>query len=219
MGLHDRLNEIYVHMMNDNPSRAHLWRTQLLRSAFPDLQTSAIIPTEVMCPKNASEGKVRQLYSKFYREFLQGSISSLLQELTQDEARTCASELHRIYIQAGNLQNRLQTHAARFEWCEPSECAGLTFTVDSEWFKADHRHRLEDDEDSSHDGQTISIVLSPPVTISGDHNGENYDKFRVVAKGLVYLQDLSFPKDLTHAGRLGGYHQEDEDEDGHVFIG
>lgn len=173
----------------DNPSGAHLWRAQLLRSAFPDLQTSAILPVEPNLPKSMSGDKVDVLYRLLCNSFLKGPIMKLLRSLSLEEEKACKLELFRLYVQAGNLQTRLKTHRANIQWGEPIRCIGYPFTVGSEYFKADRVHRLEDDEDTSHDGQEVCIVLSPPVIISGDQHGDNYDSERVVAKGIVVLQE------------------------------
>ncbi|EKG21117.1 hypothetical protein MPH_01570 [Macrophomina phaseolina MS6] len=103
-------------------------------------------------------------------------------------------ELHDIVVEASNLYASVQTQSASFVWQPSSTLLRKPFSIALAHMKPDRYHRLEDEEDPSHDGKPVLILLSPAIEIRGDCGGSNMQGCRILAKASVYLDEKPVPE-------------------------
>lgn len=156
--------------MVDHQSEAHKWRAQSLRLLFPhpqDVQPGHLVQIQGIPPNNLA-----QIYTNVGAFFLSGAAALLLRHIEElEEEVVCRADLSDITLQAVNLYARVQTQGASFTWESSDLLLGRSFSIDSPVMKPDRFHRLDDEDDHTHDGELVSIVLSPTVVISGDQDG------------------------------------------------
>lgn len=171
--------------MVDHQSEEHKWRAQSLRLLFPhpqDVQPGHLVQTQGIPPNNLAH-----IYTNVGAFFLSGATTLLLHHIEELEEEVCRADLFDITLQAGNLYARVQTQGAYFTWESSDLLLGRSFSIDSPVMKPDRFHRLDDEDDHTHDGKLVSIVLSPTVVISGDQDGNSMQDGRILAKASVYL--------------------------------
>ncbi|KAF2137318.1 uncharacterized protein K452DRAFT_302076 [Aplosporella prunicola CBS 121167] len=181
------LNNTFQRLSNANKSEAHSWRVEFLRVAFPST-THNHFKQKTESPL-ANQEDPDCIYASMVDKFIYGSAYFFLNSLTGQEEAARKSDLHALFLRAGNINGRIQSQLTHFEWVYQGMLLNHPFSVHSLYMKADRFHKLEDDEDKSHDGDAVKIIVSPMVKVYGDSNGENYESGRLLVKAVVWLGD------------------------------
>lgn len=99
----------------------------------------------------------------------------------------CVNDLETLFQEAGRISIRLWTQRTALRVSGLSDLQKYEFKVDSPVMEAHGLHKLDDPEDRRLDGCPIRIVVHPAIFGCGTHDAEEYHKFRVWAKGVVWL--------------------------------
>lgn len=121
-------------------------------------------------------------------EVQHGPAHLFVQRMEKKEQEKFISELRDLVIRALRLFSRLQTQRADYFWHSPSELLCTGFDVHCPDLTVDRLVKLEDDEDESHNGKRIKLVVSPMVQKHGDSNGENFETTSIITKAVVFLE-------------------------------
>ncbi|OJD36464.1 kinesin heavy chain [Diplodia corticola] len=164
------LRDTFYRLCSANATDARTWRALLSRAVFPH-------------PVDSLKSRYNHLMHVIRRDIA----SMFIRQMGQDEDHRCSLELQQLIIRAMKLSHRLQTQRADYVWCPPSDLLGTRFDVRSPKLAADRLVKLEDEDDKSHNGKNIQLVVSPAVEKFGDSNGENLDTSRFLTKAVVFL--------------------------------
>lgn len=121
-------------------------------------------------------------------DFINGPVQLLSRQgKSQEEIEKLKSELFHLLSSAGEISTRLWTQRTNVEIKKGLD--GLrTFSVDDELMTAHRLHKLDDD-DHRLDGKRVVAVIQPAIGASGDHEGQNYDQYKVWSKAVVLVDD------------------------------
>ncbi|KAK7535589.1 hypothetical protein IWX49DRAFT_593936 [Phyllosticta citricarpa] len=177
------LNSVYEKLLKDNVPRAQEFRNQLLRIYFPKSQLGQVgLDSSLIHP---------EVPHKVYRDITMNFCNWFASLLSLDEqtVQPCYEELLQIVLEAGTLNSHLVTQRTLYIWQSAAQFLGQGFTVSSPYVKADRLNRLNDEEDDKCDGKPIRIILGLVLSAYGNNDGEDYDKYRVLTKASVWIDD------------------------------
>ncbi|KAL1622996.1 hypothetical protein SLS56_008473 [Neofusicoccum ribis] len=171
----------------NNPPSFH---TQLsygvmLDHTFQDMFSDAYQRNVTVNPKLINEQSLHRILHDLTLAFVNGPTSLLMRDVGVDENYKRQSDLWKLLARATSVNALLQSQRLYFEWWSPTNFLETDFEVSSEFLKPDISLMLEDDEDDTHDGKPISIVISPCVVVYGDNTGSKYEESRVLARAVV----------------------------------
>lgn len=110
-----------------------------------------------------------------------------LMHIETDSEEKCRNELKAICREAGRLASRLAYSKARLEVVGTFP-RSEKFCLKSPEMEA-HSTMLLDDDDTRLDGREVDFVVSPLIRAWGNESGENYDKFKVWSKAVVWIDE------------------------------
>ncbi|KAB2581231.1 hypothetical protein DBV05_g124 [Lasiodiplodia theobromae] len=178
------LLETFNKLLTGNVVGAHTWRALLFRGIFPSPESPELRTGPGFSTRNCGD-----LLESIMGALKYGPACAFVRSMEENEDKKCTSELQNLVQRAMKLFSRLQTQRAYYTWHTPSQLLRTGFDVHSPELAADRLVRLEDDEDESHNGKKIKLVVSPMVQKHGDSNGENFHTTtRVITKAVVFLE-------------------------------
>jgi hypothetical protein len=167
-----------------NLQRAHLWRSNTLRSFKPDRQDFS---------EAANLLRSRQRYGladrcwQATKTFEYGAAALLVRPMEPKLIESFRNNLVSIFEEAGDLAMRVWTHRPGIKYHFIQDVVQRRFAVDSPIMQAHPLHKLDDPSDHSLDGRQVSLVVHPVVVRVGTHDGESYEQERVWVKAVVWF--------------------------------
>lgn len=165
---------------------AHIWRSQLLRIYNPPLAT-AKDEKEKLAAKDMQK-RIDNCSSLLATKFATGPVKPLLRQIPQTQELGRLEKLKHIYIDAGQLATRYWTQRSFVKSHHLETLRAETYRARSPLMEAHPSQGLEDDEDNSHDGARVAVVVHPAVLAFGNDDCEEYHQPRVWAKAVVLLK-------------------------------
>ncbi|KAK7539974.1 uncharacterized protein J3D65DRAFT_620394 [Phyllosticta citribraziliensis] len=187
-----KATRMFEDMQSDDPKGASIWRTQTIRSVFPDpskrTTAQAIHERVPICPKRIAPDRIQRLYRDLSEEFLYGPWPKRLRkdEKTKKEVEQCIERLYELMVMAGNIHLCLLTQKCHFVWTHPVLYLGRPFSVRSSLFNPASALCLHS-EDTSHDGKLVQIVFGTSLVAYGDSEGHHQEQSRIIVGASVYL--------------------------------
>lgn len=115
--------------------------------------------------------------------FLNGPASSLVGKPPSSDV---AEKLKKIYDEAARQLYKLWTRRAELKCYTLRDMDSLGFNPESEDFDPDNLVKYDDHEDQLK-GKPVSVLVHPLLCVAGTDEGNDYDRERVWAKGVVWL--------------------------------
>lgn len=115
--------------------------------------------------------------------FLDGPASFLV---GQNPSSDVAEKLEKIYQEAATQAYMLWTRRTELRCYTLQDVGAVHFDPKSEDFDPDNLVKYEDHEDQLK-GRPVAVMVHPLLCVAGSDEGNDYDRERVWAKGVVWL--------------------------------
>lgn len=163
---------------------ANIWRSQTVRLLHPPVSQHDKPSETVRCDV---EQATRDACRDAARVFASGPASLLTQGLADAQREECRRSLEALFEGAGKLAVRLWTLRPAIRCDYLPDLQHRLFAVDSPAMQAHALHKLDDPADDRFDGRPVKIVVHPAVFGMGTHDADAYDRPRVWAKAVLWL--------------------------------
>lgn len=164
----------------------HAWRSRTLQLL------NQIKASEIFSSSNNLKGQLEEAQRGFLQSlvvaFLEGPIRPLLRPVGSTD-RQQRNELLKVLKNASNLAFDLWKQRTSLEIKGIEYFKDKTFRCDSLEMEAHRVHSL-DDNDHNRDGERIMMVSHPAFFAFGNEDEEGYDKKKVWAKAVVWLEKI-----------------------------
>lgn len=164
----------------------HAWRSRTLQ-LLNQIKASEVSSSSSNLKEQLEEAQKGFLQSLVVT-FLEGPIRPLLRQVSSSD-RQQRNELFKVLKNASNLGFDLWKQRTSLEIKGIEYFKDKTFRCDSLEMEAHRVHNL-DDNDHHRDGERIMMVSNPAYFAFGNEDGEGYDRKKVWAKAVVWLERI-----------------------------
>jgi hypothetical protein len=179
---HKLLQNLYQSMQKSHEREAHVWRSDMLRLLRPPLrEDSDDADIELNRTTNALIAEVSKQHA---REFLAGPARHLIESEAKE---SIYRKINAVYAQAAELSYQVWTRRTTIRFFTLQDMNGPDFNIDSPYMEPHTMVRWDRHEDQLF-GHPILVVVHPIVEAYGTDEAEDYDRGRVWAKAVVWLE-------------------------------
>lgn len=131
---------------------------------------------------------IEDVCRKRAERFAQALPPQLLRPMETSMFETFVEQLARIFIDAGQFSVRIWSQRPSLQWMGLPRLAKEPFNISSAILKAHRLYKLDDPNDHSLDGSLTKIMVHPALLTWGTHDADYYNRQRVLAKAVVWLE-------------------------------
>ncbi|PMD15698.1 hypothetical protein NA56DRAFT_581595 [Hyaloscypha hepaticicola] len=175
------LEGIYSRAQSANIQDAHIWRSQTLRLLKPPLRGDTSEGERKL--HHDTEKIIARVAQEQAMAFLASPASFLIENSTKP---VVVQKLKKIYDEAAKHSYMLWTRRTELKCYTLRNLDQPDFDAESPLFDPDALVRYEDHEDELKD-RPVTVMVHPLVQVAGTDEAKDYDKERVWAEGVVWL--------------------------------
>ena len=124
---------------------------------------------------------IRWHCERFILELESGPIKAFLKKDRLEESR---AQMINCWLRAAEIFTQLQTQLANVNWSDARQQGLVGLKYNESYFEV---HRSQAFLSRSNKGKPIRTIISPFVSLSGNEDGEEYDKRRIISKATVLV--------------------------------